>query len=46
MPGQTADIAAAGEALGLIDTRPRKVLADKGYDADHLTMPMTFGQSF
>ncbi|MCB1371428.1 MAG: transposase, partial [Rhodobacteraceae bacterium] len=35
-PGLTADIAAARDALSLVEARPREVLADKGYDADDL----------
>ncbi len=35
-PGQTADIAAAAEALALVDAHPNELLADKGYDADDL----------
>ena len=37
-PGLTADIAAARDALSLVEARPREVLADKGYDADDLRL--------
>lgn len=35
-PGQTADIAAAEDALAMVEARPKDLLADKGYDADDL----------
>ena len=35
-PGQTADIAAAEDALELVEIRPKALLADKGYDSDDL----------
>jgi IS5 family transposase len=35
-PGQTADIAAAEDAICLVETHPREMLADKGYDTDDL----------
>ena len=35
-PGQTADISAASDLIALGQTRPRELLADKGYDANSL----------
>lgn len=33
-PGQSADIAAAEDAIKLTEARPRELPADKGHDAD------------